>query len=113
MASELERVIKVNTSNWNTSVLKSDIPVLVDFWAEWCGPCRLVGPIVEELSHSLEGKVKIAKLNVDQNQEIAIQYNVNSIPSLVLFKDGNEIDRTIGISSREKYEHFVKTALNL
>jgi thioredoxin 1 len=112
MTSELEEVGEVNVSNWNNSVLNSEIPVLVDFWAEWCGPCRIVGPIVEQLAKSLEGKVKVSKLNIYKNQEIAMKYNVNSIPSLILFKNGNEIDRTIGISSKEKYENFVNTALN-
>ena len=112
MTNKLKRVYEVETSNWNDSVLNSEIPVLVDFWAEWCGPCRSVSPIIEQLSHSLEGKVKVAKLNVDKNEEIAIKYNITSIPSLVLFKNGNEIDRTIGISSIDKYENFVKTTLN-
>ena len=112
MTNKLKQVYEVETSSWNDSVLNSEIPVLVDFWAEWCGPCRSVGPIVEELSRSFEGKVKVVKLNVDKNQEIAIKYNINSIPSLVLFKNGNEIDRTIGISSIDKYKNFVKTTLN-
>ena len=112
MTNKLKLVYEVETSNWNDSVLNSEIPVLVDFWAEWCGPCRSVNPIIEQLSQSLAGKVKVAKLNVDKNQEIAIKYNITSIPSLVLFKNGNEIDRTIGISSIDKYTNFVKTALN-
>src|SRR5215208_1666723 len=98
--------------NWNDIVLNSDMPVLVDFWAEWCGPCRIVGPSVEQLAQSLEGKVKVFKLNVDQNQEIAMKYNVQSIPSLVLFKNGKEIARTIGLSPKEKYEKFVNNTLN-
>ena len=104
--------VTLSADNFEQEVLQSNTPVLVDFWAEWCGPCRSVSPIVEELSRSFEGKVKVVKLNVDKNQEIAIKYNINSIPSLVLFKNGNEIDRTIGLSSIDKYKNFVKTALN-
>lgn len=112
MTKELEGIVQLNAMNWNNIVLNSDIPVLIDFWAEWCGPCRIVGPIVEQLAQSLEGKVKVFKLNVDQNQEIAMKYNVQSIPSLVLFKNGKEIARTIGLSPKEKYEKFVNNALN-
>ncbi|HET9805611.1 MAG TPA: thioredoxin domain-containing protein, partial [Nitrososphaeraceae archaeon] len=71
MTKEIERIIQLNAMNWNDIVLNSDIPVLVDFWAEWCGPCRIVSPIVEQLAQSLEGKVKVSKLNVDQNHKIA------------------------------------------
>ena len=81
-------------------MLKSDIPVLVDFWAEWCGPCRMVGPAVEQVGKIMAGKVKVTKLNVDENQEIAMRYNVQSIPSLLLFKGGKEIGRTIGAAQR-------------
>jgi thioredoxin 1 len=112
MTKELEGIVQLNAINWNNIVLNSDMPVLVDFWAEWCGPCKIVGPIVEQLAQSLEGKVKMFKLNVDQNQEIAMKYNVQSIPSLVLFKNGKEIARTIGLSPKEKYEKFVNNALN-
>ena len=113
MTKEIERIIQLNTTNWNDIVLNSDIPVLVDFWAEWCDPCRMVGPIVEQLAQSLNGKVKVSKLNVDQNQEIAMKYNVQSIPSLILFKNGDEVARTVGLSPKEKYEKFVNNALNL
>jgi len=113
MTKELEKVIALNATQWSEKVLNSDIPVLVDFWAEWCGPCRMVGPIVEQLAQSLEGKVKVSKLNVDQNQEIAMKYNIQSIPSLVLFKNGNEVARIVGLSPKEKYEKFVNNALNV
>jgi thioredoxin len=113
MTKEIERIIHLNRTNWNDIVLNSNLPVLVDFWAEWCGPCRMVGPIVEQLAQSLEGKVKVSKLNIDQNHEIAIEYNVQSIPSLILFKNGNELARTVGLSPKEKYEKFVNNALNL
>ena len=113
MTKELEKVIALNATQWSEKVLNSDIPVLVDFWAEWCGPCRMVGPIVEQLAQSLEGKVEVYKLHVDQNQEIAMKYNIQSIPSLVLFKNGNEVARIIGLSPKEKYEKFVNNALNV
>ena len=112
MTKEIEKIIQLNETNWNEIVLDSNIPVLVDFWAEWCGPCRMVGPIVEQLAQSLKGKVKVSKLNVDQNQEIAMKYNVQSIPSLMLFKNGKEISRTVGLSPKEKYEKFVNNVLN-
>ena len=113
MTKEIERIIHLNNTNWNDIVLNSNLPVLVDFWAEWCGPCRMVGPIVEQLAQSLDGKVKVSKLNVDQNQEIAMKYNVQSISSLILFKNGHEVARTVGLSPKEKYEKFVNNALNL
>jgi thioredoxin 1 len=113
MTKEIEKIIQLNETNWNDIVLDSNIPVLVDFWAEWCGPCRMVGPIVEQLAQSLKGKVKVSKVNVDQNQEIATKYNVHSIPSLILFKNGKEIARTVGLSPKEKYEKFVINALSL
>ena len=113
MTKEMEKVISLNATKWSEKVLNSDIPVLVDFWAEWCGPCRMVGPTLEQLAQSLEGKVKVSKLNVDQNQEIAMKYNIQSIPSLVLFKNGNEVARIVGLSSKENYETFVNNALNV
>ena len=113
MTKELEKVIPLNATQWGEKVLNSDIPVLVDFLAEWCGPCRMVGPIVEQLAQSLKGKVKVSKLNVDQNQDIAEKYNIQSIPSLILFKKGNEIARIVGFSPKEKYEKFVNNALNV
>jgi thioredoxin 1 len=88
------------------------IVTLFEIVAEWCGPCKMVGPIVEQLAYSLDGKVKVSNLNVDQNEEIAVKYNIQSIPSLVLFKNGNEIARMVGVSPKEKYEAFVNNALN-
>ena len=113
MTKELEKVIPLNATQWGEKVLNSDIPVLVDFWTEWCCPCRMVVPIVEQLAQSLKGKVKVSKLNVDQNQDIAEKYSIQSIPSLVLFKNGNEIARIVGFSPKEKYEKFVNNALNV
>ena len=104
-------VTHVTTQRWDTEVLKSDVPVLVDFWAEWCGPCRMVGPAVEQVGKIMAGKVKVAKLNVDENQEIAMRYNVQSIPSLLLFKGGKELARTIGAAPKETYLKFIENSL--
>ena len=78
-----ENLLHVDKDSWEAEVINSQLPVFVDFWAEWCGPCRMVGPAVEQLSKILDGKVKIAKVNVDENQEIAVKYGIHSIPSLL------------------------------
>ena len=104
-------ITHVTTKSWDTEVLKSDLPVFVDFWAEWCGPCRMVGPAVEQIGRIMADKVKVAKLNVDENQEIAIKYGVQSIPSLILFKGGKEIGRTIGAAQKETYIKFIENTL--
>jgi thioredoxin 1 len=111
MTKELEGSVQLNAMNWNDIVLNSDMPVLVDFWAEWCGPCRMVGPAVEQLAKTLDGQVKIVKLNVDENQEIAVKYGIHSIPSLLLFKDGKEIARTVGAAPKEAYQKFIEESL--
>jgi thioredoxin 1 len=104
-------VTHVTTKRWDDEVLRSEIPVLVDFWAEWCGPCRMVGPAVEQVGKIMAGKVKVAKLNVDENQEIAMRYGIQSIPSLLLFKGGKEIGRTIGAAPKERYLQFIENSL--
>jgi thioredoxin 1 len=104
-------VTHVGTKTWDAEVLRSDLPVLVDFWADWCGPCRMVGPAVEQIGKTMTGKVKVAKLNVDKNQEIAMRYNIQSIPSLLLFKGGKEIARTIGAAPKEAYVKFIESSL--
>ena len=112
MESKSENVIHVTAESWETVVTNSDLPVLVDFWAEWCGPCRIVGPAVEQLSQTMNDKIKVAKLNVDENQEIAMKYDIQSIPSLLLFKAGKEIARTIGAAPKESYQKFVEQSLS-
>lgn len=107
-----ENLVILTSSNWEKEVLQSSLPVFVDFWAEWCGPCRMVGPAVEQLAKNMDGKIKFGKLNVDDNQEIAMRYGIQSIPSLILFKDGKEINRTIGAAPKEAYEKFIEQSLS-
>lgn len=83
-------------SNFSKEVLESDKPVLVDFWAEWCGPCRMVGPVVEELAKDYDGKAIVGKLNVDENPDITVKYGIRSIPALLFFKGGEVVDRQVG-----------------
>lgn len=94
--------VKVTEGSFAAEVLSAPEPVLVDFWAEWCGPCRMLGPIIEELAESYTGQVKVCKLNVDENQNTAARYGVMSIPTLVLFKGGQEVDRIIGFQPKEQ-----------
>ena len=94
--------VVLSGANFTEEVLESDIPVLVDFWATWCGPCKMLSPIVEKLAEELDGKVKIGKVNVDDEQELAINYNVEVIPTLILFKNGKEVKRTAGYFEKEE-----------
>lgn len=96
--------------NFETEVLKSELPVLVDFWAVWCGPCQMMGPMVEELAKELEGKVKVGKLNVDENPKLAEKYGVMSIPTLILFKNGEAVKTIVGLRNKEE---ILKEILNL
>ncbi len=86
----------VTDSSFQGDVLESDVPVLVDFWAPWCGPCRMVAPVVEEIAEQYEGQVKVVKLNTDENPQIASQYGIRSIPTLMIFKDGQRVDMVVG-----------------
>jgi thioredoxin 1 len=100
--------LTITDENFEEEVVKSDIPVLVDFWAPWCGPCQLAGPIIDELAEVHKGKIKIGKLNVDENQEQAMKFGVMSIPTIILFKGGEEIERRIGFGGKAGYEEVLK-----
>ena len=92
-------VAEVSDSNWEIEVMQSDRPVLVDFWAPWCGPCRMLAPTVEQVAEKFHGKAKVVKLNVDENIEVSGRYGIRGIPTLVLFNGGQEVDRHVGVPS--------------
>ncbi|MBF7096101.1 thioredoxin [Alkalibacter mobilis] len=96
-------VVILDEENFEEEVINSKIPVMIDFWAEWCGPCQMVIPIVNELAEEFEGVAKVAKLNVDDNRSLAMKYRVMSIPTILFFKDGEEVKREVGAKSKEEY----------
>jgi thioredoxin 1 len=106
-----ESLVQFTDANFEQEVLKSDKPVLVDFWAPWCGPCRAVGPVVEDLAEAYKGRVKVGKINIDDNPKTATNYGVMSIPTLILFNKGDIIDKLIGLSPKERLEGLIKKAL--
>ncbi len=97
--------------NWAEEVLKSDKPVVVDFWAVWCGPCRMIAPIIDELAGEYEGQVKVGKLNVDENQDVSSQYGVMSIPTLLVFKNGEPVERIVGFMPKRDLKQKIDLAL--
>lgn len=100
-----------NEKSWEIDVINSDIPVFVDFWAEWCGPCRMVGPVVEELANDYDGKIKFVKVNVDEANELASKYNVFSIPTLAIFNKGQLVTQQVGAASKESYKNMIEKTL--
>ena len=102
---------KVSDATFEADVLKATGPVVVDFWAEWCGPCRMIAPALEEISGSLGAKVKIVKLNVDENPQVAAKYGIQSIPTLMIFKDGQMASRQVGAAPKQKLEQWITTAV--
>jgi thioredoxin 1 len=98
----MAKPVHVTDSTFDAQVLKSDIPVLTDFWAEWCAPCKMIAPILEEIAEDYEGQIKIAKVDVDENNQIAMKLGVQSIPTLILFKNGQAVERVVGAMPKER-----------
>jgi len=96
--------VRLDNTNFEQEVLKSEIPVLVDFWAPWCGPCQMIAPTVEEIAKEYEGKLKVCKLNVDEGRSIAVKYGIKGIPTLLIFKKGEVVDRVLGLADKKEIE---------
>ena len=103
--------VKVDTSNFENDVLKSAEPVVVDFWAEWCGPCKMIAPSLEEIATELQGKVKVAKINIDENPELATQFGVRSIPTLLLFNNGDIVSNMVGAAPKSRLLDWIKDGI--
>ncbi len=106
-----ENVLKITDLTFDNDVVKSGVPVLVDFWAEWCGPCRLMAPILDEIAPLYEGRLKIGKLNVDDNQDAPTNFGVMNIPTMILFKNGKEAERIVGAMSKSDLQKKIDQAL--
>ena len=104
----MENAITLNESNFDREVNNSDKPVLVDFWAEWCGPCKLIAPLIEEIAREKAGSVKVGKVNVDENPSISQRYGIKGIPTLILFKGGKEEERVVGATSKEAIARMIE-----
>jgi thioredoxin 1 len=103
--------LEITDATFEEVVLKSDKPVMVDFWAEWCGPCRMVGPIMEELSNEYAGKAVVGKVDVDNNQQFAAKYGIRNIPTVLVFKDGEVVGRQVGVAQKSTYAEALEALL--
>ncbi|MBR1967999.1 MAG: thioredoxin [Clostridia bacterium] len=101
--------ITLTKFNFNDEVLTADVPVVVDFWATWCGPCKMIAPVIEQLAEELEGKVKVGKVNVDEQMELAMEYKIEVIPTLIYFKDGKVVKKTTGVMTKDEIKAILAT----
>ena len=106
-----QSVIAVSDASFEADVLKSELPVLVDFWAEWCGPCKMIGPIVEEIAREYGGKLKVTKVNVDENPTIPAKHNIRGIPTLILFKNGAVVSQKVGAAAKSQLTAWIDSNL--
>ncbi len=109
----MSRIIQLTDSNFDEEVLGAKLPVLVDFWAAWCGPCRTMGPVIEQIAEEFEGQLKVAKLNVDDNPGSASFYGIRGIPTMILFKEGKPVEEVIGAVPKEQLVEVITRALNV
>ena len=100
-------IVEITQQNFETEVTASSVPVLVDFWASWCGPCRMLSPVVDELAEQYDGRVKFGKINVDEQPRLAMNYGVESIPTLLLFRDGRPVDKSVGVVPKSSIEQML------
>lgn len=103
--------IKLTKDNFDSEVINSNIPVLVDFWAAWCGPCRMIAPVIERIAEKFDGRIKVGKVNVDEEPEISLEYNIASIPTVMIFKNGEEVSKSIGYSDEAEIEQLILEAI--
>ena len=101
-------VLSLNANNFDEEVMHSDKPVLIDFWASWCGPCKMMSPVIDEIAEEMGDSIKVCKINIDEEQNLAVKYNVMSIPTFIVLKDGKEVDRSVGVQSKDEIKAMLK-----